>query len=624
MRLLITKYDGMGDIILFEPALRMLLERVGNLEIAVLIREVNAGLTALIDLPIQWITTNLNPYGEIAENWDDVELVRLADEIKAFQPHEFLSGIRTRTWLDMWVAYTAGAERNHGFAQGCMAPEVENFLNQRWGGTAMPGWNGKSVSTDQPEYLANADLVGSVYGFAPTDVSAPKLNVKGEAREAAKHLLETMGLARGEFVLYAPFGILNNPRKAWSPGKHRTMIEHLRGKHGWAVLATGAIGEKQALDSFCAGFEEPPQTWLGQREELPLYAALIEASRCYIGNDTGPMHIAAALGIPVFAVFGGGHGRRFHPVGSQVAVVTRPMACFGCEWDCAWPEAACLTGLPSEIVVGFLEEWLKAGMTSRSFQWRDQGEEVQSIIRLLAENHRTHRVETERYERERRELEGWLKSVEKARGELEEWLKISEEDRAARLRMLKSTEEQLAQCLNSLDQERRKSSELQQAVLRLRQQMKVLEESHALALDLLESVPRQFPRDPQRLLPVRQSLSLRANQAPLRLHFDLFNQNRDELRISGWVLSKSLEPIANLRLVVKAAGVEWLTPIDLEVREDVLENLQILDRTLPCAFDVVIDTGELPIGQHGLFLGGRTTKGKTIRHRINRSLFIER
>jgi len=609
MRLLITKYDGMGDVILFEPALRLLLDKVEGLEIAVVIREVNTALTELIELPVRWIPTKLNPYGDPKNEWNDAELKRLEESIDAFAPDRLLSGIRAFTWLDVWAADAAGADRNHGFEQEALSAEVVTYLQEKLGRTELPEWQTRRVSTEQPEYTANAEVAGAVFGFEPSEIPLPHLRLTSEARHGAEQLLNAIGLSRGEFVLYAPFGILNNPRKAWSPTKHRQLVEHIRNSHGWPVLATGASGEKSAMDDFCAGFAEPPATWLGERHELGIYAALIEASRCYIGNDTGPMHLAAALGIPVFAIFGGGHDQRFHPVGNRVAVVTRPMACFGCEWDCAWPEVECLTGLPVSAVLDFLEEWLSTGMDSRQFEWNDLAQGDQKIVGLLAKKHRAHRGEQRRWAQHRLELEGWLKDAE--------------EDRAARLEMLKRTETELAQALTQLDEARQCNSELYHNNLRLKTSLNILQQTHQLALDLLEAVPREFSPNPQPLMPVRQSISLGANQAPLRLNFDLFYHSRTTLRLAGWVLCKTFEPIAHLRLVVKAAGVEWLTPIDLEIRTDVLENLQVAHLSLPCAFDVVIDISELPVGQHSLFLGGRTEKGKTIRHRMNRSLFVE-
>ena len=64
---------------------------------------------------------------------------------------------------------------------------------------------------------------------------------------------------------------------------------------------------------------------------------LLGEARLYLGNDTGAMHLAAALGVPVTAVFGGGTWPRFVPAAVCGEAVVHPLPCFGCGWDCAGP-----------------------------------------------------------------------------------------------------------------------------------------------------------------------------------------------------------------------------------------------------------------------------------------------
>lgn len=74
--------------------------------------------------------------------------------------------------------------------------------------------------------------------------------------------------------------------------------------------------------------------WQGADGDFPKMAVLINFSLCYIGNDTGPMHVAAACNIPVVAIFGGGNWPRFLPNCSTGLVFVYYCECFGCSWDC--------------------------------------------------------------------------------------------------------------------------------------------------------------------------------------------------------------------------------------------------------------------------------------------------
>lgn len=665
MRVLITKYDGIGDLILFEPAFRHLLEQGVGIEVAVLIREANSGLQQLFELPIHWITTSLNPYADISTGWDEGLLESLATRIDAFKPEQLISGIRRPTWFDGWVTKQAGARVNYSFSQEPLPAEEARMLLERIGGSELPSWKQIAVPIDLPEHEANVRMVGAAFNLPEGEVPRPRLSVPSEREHEADELLATLGLKRGEFVLSAPYGILNNPLKAWSASKHREVLQHLHNKGGWAVLATGASGEQDAMKEFCAGFDVPPPTWMGNAEDLPLYAALIAGSRFYFGNDTGPMHIAAALDIPVFAIFGGGHDQRFHPIGSRTAVVTRPMACFGCEWECAWPVPECLNGLPSEAVIDFLEEWIEGGFASRKFTWNDLGQKEQKVIRLLAEKAEHNRTLRAEYARHRVQLERWLKEAE--------------EDRSARLNILKRCEAELDGALNALDQQRRDCSQLigqnsqlsaqiselsarnsqlteqteqlsarnielsyehgqlinqkqalfdekhrlEERVDAMRLVLRAARESHQLALDLIQVVPSELPMQPQRLLPLSKPGWWGGDKTALRVHFDIFKEETNSLRMAGWVLSKTLEPIAHLWLVVITAKVEWVSPVNLEMRSDVLEKFQVLNEQLRCGFDMIINTGDLPVGAHALRLDGRTMEGKAIRHSISRRLRVE-
>ena len=73
-------------------------------------------------------------------------------------------------------------------------------------------------------------------------------------------------------------------------------------------------------------------------EEL---AQEIAQADLYLGVDTGPTHLALALGKPTVVVLGGGDYGRFFPYG-QARVVTHRMDCFQCHWECKYDRALCL------------------------------------------------------------------------------------------------------------------------------------------------------------------------------------------------------------------------------------------------------------------------------------------
>jgi len=90
-------------------------------------------------------------------------------------------------------------------------------------------------------------------------------------------------------------------------------------------------------------------------EEL---ARVIASADLFLGVDTGPAHLALALQKPTVVVLGGGDYGRFFPYG-QARVVTHPMACFQCHWECKYERALCLHDLSPKAVVREVLEALK-------------------------------------------------------------------------------------------------------------------------------------------------------------------------------------------------------------------------------------------------------------------------
>ncbi|HEY5087478.1 MAG TPA: glycosyltransferase family 9 protein, partial [Gemmatimonadaceae bacterium] len=91
-------------------------------------------------------------------------------------------------------------------------------------------------------------------------------------------------------------------------------------------------------------------------DELPAY---LRRCAVFVGNDTGPAHIAAAVGVRTVTIFGPGAIDWFRPFGpGQRAVYLDPMPCRPCFDHCTQPTNVCLQSLPVELVLGAVREEL--------------------------------------------------------------------------------------------------------------------------------------------------------------------------------------------------------------------------------------------------------------------------
>jgi hypothetical protein len=142
--------------------------------------------------------------------------------------------------------------------------------------------------------------------------------------------------------------------KAWPAERYGRIAGWLACERGLPTLVMGHEPEAAVLDAVVAAAREVGagvQVWCGGENDLETMIALLASAGLYVGNDTGAMHIAAAAGVPVVAVFGGGHWPRFLPVAHRGAVHTRRLPCFGCGWkECFFGDGPCVGRVEEEAV----------------------------------------------------------------------------------------------------------------------------------------------------------------------------------------------------------------------------------------------------------------------------------
>jgi heptosyltransferase-1 len=156
--------------------------------------------------------------------------------------------------------------------------------------------------------------------------------------EDLRHLLPETG---------QPLAILHPgarwPTKLW-PGPHwARLAEWLIRDKGFQVVLTGSSGDRDLVGEIVAQATVPLLNLSG-RTSLAELAALFKKARIAVTTDTGPMHLACALGTPVAALFGPTAPWRTGPFGHGHEVVRLRLPCSPCfRRQC--PEPRCLTEL---------------------------------------------------------------------------------------------------------------------------------------------------------------------------------------------------------------------------------------------------------------------------------------
>jgi len=129
---------------------------------------------------------------------------------------------------------------------------------------------------------------------AETALATPDLKLFPEDFAAAQARLVLEGMAQTPAVTIHPGGL--NPERRWAQDNFSGLMNILRHWHGVSFILLGSEDEKQALMEIAAEAQTPALIAAGLN--LRVAAALIASSKLFIGNNSGPLELARALGVP--------------------------------------------------------------------------------------------------------------------------------------------------------------------------------------------------------------------------------------------------------------------------------------------------------------------------------------
>lgn len=216
------------------------------------------------------------------------------------------------------------------------------------GGTsACVTWYGR-LRRDDDERPFEVDRLLAVARAAGATTGVPAafdLPIGNSARSRVDALLATPGFEAGRpLVALCPGSV--QPVKRWPVERYGEVGAQLMADHGVSLVIVGGRHEAEIAERLSPGWI--PGRWLnaaaGQLSTLEM-AELLRRCAIYLGNDTGPMHVAAAVGTRCVAVFGAQYPERcWHPYGDGHIVLRRRPACRNCYLtECTRYQSRCVT-----------------------------------------------------------------------------------------------------------------------------------------------------------------------------------------------------------------------------------------------------------------------------------------
>ena len=346
-RVLVIKLRHFGDVLLTSPVFTVLQNQIPGVEIDALVYSETSPMLA--DHPA------LSQLHCIDRNWKK-------QSIKTQWGHErqLLQNLRSRQY-DLIIHLTEHARG----ARLVRRLKPTYAVAQSYPGKRGRWWKNSFTHTyripARPRHTVEVHLDAlRRLGIYPAAEERRLLLVSGtDAENKVTDLLQQHDLKQGEYLLIHPTS--RWMFKGWSRQGFVEVIQQLHSMGHKLVLTSAPDSvELEVVDQIMADIGERPIVNLAGQLNLKDLAVLIDQARCFIGLDSVPMHIAAAMNTPCIALFGPSDEQTWGPWQVKHKVLTKPYPCRPCGLDgCGNSKLSdCLMTIESKEVIKAIEEIL--------------------------------------------------------------------------------------------------------------------------------------------------------------------------------------------------------------------------------------------------------------------------
>lgn len=191
-----------------------------------------------------------------------------------------------------------------------------------------------------------------------------RLRVASEARERAEEMLRRAGARHGALRVAIAPGAAYGSAKCWPASRFAAVADGLAADFDCDVILFGTAAEKGITQQIAEGMRHRAVSLAGGTSVADL-PALLAACQLFIGNDSGAMHVAAAVGLPVIAIFGPTDPHGTAPVTPQLESIRHPVPCSPCFLRACPVDHRCMTRIEVAEVAAAARRWIS---------WTDRAE----------------------------------------------------------------------------------------------------------------------------------------------------------------------------------------------------------------------------------------------------------
>jgi len=327
MKLLIRATNWVGDAIMALPALRLVRERFPEAHIAILALPYVAKI-----YDRQGIADELMVYDRKGEHSGLRGRSRLAAALRA---KKFDTALLLQNAFDAaWIAWRGGIPERIGYdrdARGLLLTQAIPVPKR-----------GEIPAHEKYYYLELLRRAGWLDKLP--EIPEISLRVADEDSQRAEGKLRSLGVRAGALRIAVAAGASYGSAKCWPPERFAEALNQMRRERDADVILFGTPAEAVVAAAIAGALGQPALDLTGNTliGELP---ALLKCCSVFLGNDSGAMHVAAAVGLPVVAVFGPTDPDGTAPVTRRCTVVQQKPYCSPCFLRRCPTDHRCMTAI---------------------------------------------------------------------------------------------------------------------------------------------------------------------------------------------------------------------------------------------------------------------------------------
>ncbi len=360
-RILVLRMDLIGDLVLSLPVVRLLKKTYPEAEIDLLALPSSAQIIEHDPDIANVITYDPNIWRRPkalleGKNWREARTLRHKLQNRQYDLAVSVFG----PWAAL-LAVVSGAKRRVGFGK-------ESYLGFMTDSVPGAHWTTGDHLHEVDYCLKLAQAVGAKP--EPND-RVPTLFVTSQTSMEAEQLLQQAGVQFNKPIIACHVSSNNGQSKRWPIPYWTKLIDQLIREDGANVILTGASGDLPLIETIQQRAHEQPINLAG-KTSLAQLAAMLKRADLVITGDSGPMHIAAAVGTPLIAIHGPTDPAMSGPVGPKATVLRSDIWCSPCYTakgrpaDCRFFTTQCMKDITPEQVLSIIHDKLQQWMPPKT------------------------------------------------------------------------------------------------------------------------------------------------------------------------------------------------------------------------------------------------------------------